>query len=235
LYGIKRSEELCSQIELVEAYPAKIAEMLLRKDIDVGLVPVAVMPLLPQAHIIADYCIGADGDVASVCLFSDVPLPKIKKVLLDYQSRTSVMLAQILLKHFWKVQPLLQQANENYIDNIKGDVAGVVIGDRAFAQRKISKYVYDLAGAWKQMCGLPFVFAAWIAHKQLPADFITLFNNANAEGLQHVDAVIAENPYALYDLHNYYTSNISYRLDDKKQKRTAAFSRHAERVLKKYF
>ena len=160
LYGIEHDEALMQQIELVEAYPARIALMLLEGEIDLGLVPVSVIPQLPEAYIISDFCIGAEGDVASVCLFSEVPIGKIEKVLLDYQSRTSVNLCKILLKHFWKINPVTENAQENYIQEIKGSTAGVVIGDRALRQGMVSPFVYDLAGAWKAMTGLPFAFAA---------------------------------------------------------------------------
>ena len=69
LYGIRRSVELMEMIELVEDYPAKIAGMLVDGTIDVGLAPVAVIPRLNEWHIVSDYCIGANADVASVCLF----------------------------------------------------------------------------------------------------------------------------------------------------------------------
>ena len=218
LYGIRRSAELMEMIELVEDYPAKIAGMLVGGTIDVGLAPVAVIPRLNEWHIVSDYCIGSNGDVASVCLFSEVSIDKIERVLLDYQSRTSVNLCKVLLKHYWKINPVIEEANENYISEIKGTTAGVVIGDRALNQRKVSPYIYDLAGSWKAMTGLPFVFAAWIANKELPQTFIDLFNKANGLGLAHLDEVIAENPYPVYDLKTYYTTNISYVLNDQKQK-----------------
>jgi chorismate dehydratase len=216
LYGIKRSNELMQQIELIEEYPSRIATMLTDGAIDVGLVPVSVIPKLKEWHIVADYCIGANGDVASVCLFSEVPVEKIEKVLLDYQSMTSVHLCKILLKHFWKISPLLEDAKENYIKDIKEKTAGVVIGDRALVQRKVSPYIYDLGGAWRTMTGQPFVFAAWIANKQLPNDFIKQFNNANAIGLDHIDEVIAANLNGVYDLSVYYKKNISYQLTKEK-------------------
>jgi len=216
LYGIKRSGELMQQIELIEEYPSKIASMLIDGAIDVGLVPVSIIPKLKECHIVADYCIGANGDVASVCLFSEVPIEKIEKVLLDYQSRTSVNLCKILLKHFWKISPSLEDTKEDYIKDIKGTTAGVVIGDRALAQRKVSPYIYDLGGAWKTMTGQPFVFAAWIANKQLPTDFVKQFNEANAIGLKHIDEVITANSNGVYDLNIYYKKNISYELTKEK-------------------
>ena len=74
--------------------------------IDIGLVPVAIIPDLRDWYINTDYCIGADGAVASVCIFSDVPLDQAESVLLDYQSRTSVQLATLLLKEFYKVNAI---------------------------------------------------------------------------------------------------------------------------------
>jgi len=107
IYGFQQGM-MNNEIELIEDYPSSIAGMLLDNVIDVGLVPVAIIPRLKEHHIIGDYCIGTSGEVASVCLFSDVPIEQAEEVLLDYQSRTSVRLAKILLKEYWKVNPLLR-------------------------------------------------------------------------------------------------------------------------------
>ena len=218
LYGIVRSEELLEQVNLVIDYPAKIANMLVQGQLDVGLIPVAAIPQLKEWHIISDYCIGAEGAVASVCLFSDVPLEKVERILLDYQSRTSVNLCKVLLKNFWKINPVLEDAKEDFREHIGGTTAGVVIGDRALEQRLISPYIYDLAACWQQFTGLPFVFAAWIANKELPNSFCKLFNEANAVGLKELDKVVAENPYTVYDLNTYFGKNISYCLTGDKRK-----------------
>ena len=128
----------------------------------------------------------ADGNVASVCLFSEVEINKIEKVLLDYQSKTSVALCKVLMKNYWKKDVLFEDAKGDFAKEIKKNTAAVLIGDRALQQRKTSKYIYDLGGAWKAMTGLPFVFAAWISNKKLPEDFIELFNQKNAEGINNI-------------------------------------------------
>lgn len=217
IYGFQQGM-MNEQVELVEAYPARIASMLLNNEIDLGLVPVAIIPHLQESYIISNYCIGADGPVASVCLFSDVPIEEVKEVMLDYQSRTSGRLARILLKEHWKVSPVITNAKEDFRKHIKEGVAGLVIGDRAFEQRKISTYSYDLGEAWKQLTGLPFVFAAWVSNKKLDDNFIAAFNDATGAGLRVLDTVISENPYPLFDLKKYFTQHISYRLDENKQK-----------------
>jgi chorismate dehydratase len=217
LYGFKHGL-YSDKIELVEGYPARIASMLLNNEVDVGLVPVAIIPALKEYHIISDYCIGAEGPVGSVCLFSDVPIEKVEKVLLDYQSRTSASLAKILIKIYWNLSPLIVHAEEMFESEIGGTTAGLVIGDRAFEQRLKSKYVYDLAEAWIAYTGLPFVFAAWISNKALPYEFIADFNKINKIGLDNIDKVVQENPYEFYDLHSYFTKEISYDLDSAKRK-----------------
>jgi chorismate dehydratase len=203
---------------LIEDYPANVARMLLEGTIDVGLVPVAVIPQLKEHHIITDYCIGCTGPVASVAIFSEVPIEKVEKVLLDYQSRTSVALAKLLLRKYWQISPELVDTKSDYRGLIKGTTAGVVIGDRALQQRKVSPYIYDLGEAWIDLTHQHFVFAAWVSNKPLPNDFIREFNAANKLGLQHIDRVVAENPYPVFDLHQYYTRHISYELTAEKRK-----------------
>jgi len=222
LYGIRRSG-LMEKIELKEEYPARIARMLLEDEIDVGLVPVAIIPKLKEAYIITDHCIGTNDEVASVAIFSEVPMEEITTVLLDYQSRTSVNLARVLLKEYWKKEVILEDAREDFRSHIKGTTAGVVIGDRALEQRTLSAYTYDLGLAWKAHTGLPFVFAAWVANKPLGEDFEDAFNRANGYGLHHIDEIVAETNCSLYDLKTYYTRNISYELDEAKRQGLALF------------
>ena len=207
-----------NELELLLDYPANLAKSLQDGTIDMALLPVAAMPFIPGARIVSDYGIGAEGDVASVCIFSEVPMEEIEVVYLDYQSRSSVRLAQLLLQKYWHKNVAFKAAPEDYIDHIKGATAGVIIGDRALQQRPNFKFIYDLAGGWKAWTGLPFVFAAWIANKDLPQDFLGAFNEANAEGLKHIDEVVAENPYPHYSLKTYYTENIHYYLDAEKKK-----------------
>jgi chorismate dehydratase len=216
LYGL-RDHKVMKMMDLSVDYPSKIAQQLIDGEVDVALVPVAVVPKLQESHIITDYCIGAEGPVASVCLFSEVPLHDIKRILLDYQSRSSVALLKVLVKEYWKLDVELVETSGGYEKEIKGTDAGLVIGDRALVQRMISPYVYDLAEHWIRFTNLPFLFAAWVSNKALPVEFIQEFSNANGIGIHNIPAVVAENPYPVYDLTTYYTKNISYPLTPSKR------------------
>lgn len=212
-----------NDIEIVVDYPSQLAQSLQEGSIDMALLPVAAIPGIPGANIVSEYGIAADGNVVSVAIFSQVPMEEIETVYLDYQSRTSVRLAQLLLEKHWKKKVVYKPATEHYIDYINGVNAGVIIGDRALKQLHNFNYVYDLSAAWKEYTGLDFVFAAWVANKELPEDFKARFNAANAEGLKHLDAVIKENNFPYYDLHTYYTDNIKFYLDDAKKQGLAKF------------
>jgi chorismate dehydratase len=217
-YGLKRPP-VNDMVELTEDYPSRLADKLINDEIDLGLIPVAVLPQLPQYKIVGDYCIGTEGEVASVCLFSEVPVEEIKKVYLDYQSRSSVALLRWLMREYWGSNAeIVQAVDENFRKEIKGTTGALVIGDRALEQRKISTFIYDLGSEWKKITGMPFVFAAWVSIKELPEEFIKAFNEANALGLEHLDEIIAANPFESYDLKKYYTLHISYKLDDNKRK-----------------
>jgi chorismate dehydratase len=216
IYGFENGM-MKDELELITDFPASIADMLIHNEVDIALVPIATIPMLKEHYIITDYCIGTEGEVASVCLFSNVPLEEIETILLDYQSRSSVGLLKILLKKYWKITPQLIYAEAGYEENIVSKRAGLVIGDRAFIQRKKSKYIYDLGSAWLAMAGLPFVFAAWVANKKLPESFIVDFNKTTSVGLQNLSEIITLNHYEHYDLAKYYEGNISFNLDDKKR------------------
>ena len=224
LLGMEQSP-FRDSIDLVKSYPAQIAQDLLDDTIDIGLVPVAIMPLLSNPQIVSKYVIGTEGEVASVALFSQVPMDQIEKVYLDYQSRTSVSLAKILLKQHWKKEVEFLIATEGYINEISGKTAGIIIGDRALASLNRFEHIYDLGLAWKAHTGLPFVFAAWVANKPIPSEFMDAFDVANAYGLKHLDEVIALIPATeqVYDLHKYYTENISYTLTEEKKKGLESF------------
>ena len=224
LYGLQH-HAISESIELIEDYPANLARALEENTIDIGLVPVAIMPKLTEAHNISNYCIGATGPVASVSIFSQVPMESITSVYLDYQSKTSVNLARILLKKYWKQDVLLLEASSNFMDLIDGSTAAVIIGDRALEKYNSYAYRYDLAEAWINYTGKPFVFATWVANKPIDEVFIANFNEANGIGLKNIDTVVEQLSHKnnSYDLHTYFTKNISYTLDAAKKEGMAQF------------
>lgn len=225
LHGLSVSS-VKDKIILSQDTPAQCAQKLLANEVDIGLVPVAVIPHLKNAQIISPFCIGANGKVKTVCLFSEVPVEEIDTVFLDYQSRTSVLLVQLLMKEYWKKEVKFLPATEGYEHNISNNTAAVIIGDRAIASLGKHQYEYDLAEEWKQHTGLPFVFAAWVSNKEIDQDFLDEFNAALQIGWSNRSRLLQQ--YAAYDspyfsIQEYWSVNIQYQLDKEKKQALELF------------
>lgn len=240
VYGLQHAA-LKNNCEISLDIPSVCAEKLISGKVDIGLIPIAAISQVPNATIISDYCIGANGKVKTVCLFSEVPLHEIKTILLDYQSRTSVLLAKILAKEYWKINPEWVNAEQGFENEIKGNVAGVVIGDRAFSLTptfskgagESDSFIYDLSEEWKNFTNLPFVFACWVTNKNLPPEFISEFNLALKNGLNNIDKMLEEFPPTVIskdEAKKYLTENISYDFDTEKKKALELFNQLAEKI-----
>jgi len=232
IYGLKKSP-IINEIDLQLDIPSTCADKLIAGEVEIGLVPVTVLSGLIEPNIISNYCIGADGEVGSVLLLSEQPIEKIKTVLLDYQSRTSVMLAEILFEKWWKHAPQFVDADKDFEKDIRGTTGAIVIGDRAMKLQKKFKHVYDLAAEWKKFTNLPFVFACWVANRKLPDDFVSRFNAALGEGIKNKLAVaeLEKLNYPETDIADYFTNKISYDFDERKKAALQLFlSFVAERI-----
>lgn len=232
IYGIEQSG-LIDKIDLQLDIPSACAKKLLENNVDVGLVPVAIIPELKEHFIISDYCIGTKGKVNSVLLLSDVPLNEIEEVQLDYQSRTSVNLVRILSKKYWKITPNFVSSQPGFEENIKGKVAGVIIGDRTFHLKKDYSYQYDLSEEWNKYTGLPFAFACWVSNKVLPGNFIKELNKAFKEGVGRISEVIDGQVNMVVSkerLKSYLENDIDYILDDKKRAAIQLFHQYMKEL-----
>ncbi|MEM1323597.1 MAG: menaquinone biosynthesis protein [Bacteroidota bacterium] len=224
LYGLV-SQGLDKEIDLQLDIPSRCAAKLKSGEVDLGLVPVAIIPELDTPHIISDYCIGAVGAVQTVCIYSDVPIEQVSHLYLDYHSRTSVALTRLLLRDYWQLQPELIAGQAGFEEEIGGRKAGLVIGDRAIGLDQRYAYCYDLGEVWMQHTGLPFVFAAWVSRRPLDPAFVETFNRAMAEGIAHIPQLIylLPSPQQDFDLQHYFTHYISYELDTPKRQALARF------------
>jgi len=209
--------------------PSQCADKLLADEADIGLIPVVEILRMPEHYIVSDLCIGAGETVRTVVLASEVPLKDFSTVYLDNHSRTSVVLCKILSKHYWNITPDWQ----NFTGDITtyprtGRSAAVVIGDKAFGMQ--APYIYDLATEWRKFCGLPFVFACWVANKQLNEGFVNRFNEALAKVSDNMEKIVdyyKDRAPAGVDLFEYWTKNISYPLTEEKQKGLELFLKYA--------
>jgi chorismate dehydratase len=222
IYGL--SENGFDKKAIIETdHPADCASKLITDRVDIGLIPVAALPLLKEYYLVSDYCIGAVTNVRTVMLLSNTPFGEITSIYLDYRSRTSVNLVKVLAKNFWKREFRWINTSEKF--NFTGISAGeavVLIGDQCFEYESSFLYRIDLARVWIDFTGLPFVFAAWTANKLINENFILEFNEALASGVRNIDAVVEKFGKTGIikggDLKKYLTGNIDYEFNDEKKK-----------------
>ena len=155
-----RMREVCPEARVLYDAPAQLTEKLLSGEADAALIPVVDLFANPSLQMVDDIGLCADGNVTSVLLKCFRPLREVKSVAADRASHTSNMLAEILLaRHFHVDAAVRQFENQDAAD------AAVVIGDQALCSQPAPFGDYDLAGEWKSMTGLPFVFAVWACRK----------------------------------------------------------------------
>jgi chorismate dehydratase len=227
VYGIKNSGFL-KNIELALDVPSVCADKLINGMADLGLVPVAAIPKIGNAQIISDFCIGADGKVQSVLLISRKPLTEINKIYLDRESRTSVGLAKVLAKEYWKILPQWESLKADA--DLSEIEAAVMIGDKTFNLPVGFPYIYDLAKEWKDFTGMPFVFACWVVNRKISPQHEKDLNDALAFGVAHLIEAVEEKhtiPVTKDQLLNYLRFNVSY---DFNQYKTIALKLFLEKL-----
>ena len=224
IYGLEHSP-VKTLIDLSLDIPSDCAAKLISGQVDVGLIPVAAIPDVPNAEIIADYCIGSIGAVNSVFIFSKVPVAEIKTLKLDRESRTSNNLAKVLLKFHWKAEPVFTTDLEAETD------AMVLIGDRTFGKKADYAYAYDMGEEWMNFTGLPFLYAAWVANRPIPEDFKIIFNAALKLGLDQRGEVLKTLPsFPNFDVEDYLMHKLDFDLTAQKREALTLFLSYISRL-----
>lgn len=207
LHGLERSG-LLDEMDLMIQEPALGAVSLQTGEVDLALAPVAIMPLLPEHHIVSDYAIACDGPVGSVAVFAHVPIEELHTIQLDVNSMTSNALLRVLVSDYWQLNVSLVAgtAGEPLLSHGEGVL---LIGNRAMKYRSRFACVHDLGEAWKHHTGLPFVFALWLSAKPLPGDFVTKFSAALELGIQEIPQLKITDEEMVY-----LRRQVKYKLND---------------------
>lgn len=180
-----------------------------------------------QYYLVRDLSIGSRGPVMSVLLLSKVPVEQLsgKKILISGQSHTSVALLKILLRQLYDVCASFETGSiMPALNSSNAPAAFLAIGDEALRLRNHPQYPYciDLAEAWREWTGLPFIFGLWIISRKAIAQ--NLFRDDPGELLrkgrdwglanirQIVDLTAHGCPLSREELLRYYTEGLFYSL-----------------------
>lgn len=215
-----------TRFETFHCVPSEVARRLRNGQADLGLVPVA--SLFSDGfdfRVVPGLALGCDGAVTSVMLVGETPLEEWDTVALDGESRTSVVLAQILLRGplarpGLRVVPVDAGTGAFHA---QGRTGAVVIGDAARNLPARLTTRIDLGQVWKEWTGLPFVFAVWAGRPDLDPALLGPLRDAAAKGLEDRLRAPPED-------RAYLTEHMRYTLDDRALmglRRFAALGKHA--------
>jgi predicted solute-binding protein len=219
--------------ELDFAIPAECADRLERGLADIGIVPAAELPRLGLKRI-EGTGIACEGPVRSILLVSRVPLQDIQTLAADSSSRTSVMLARIVLARKYGCEPVVSSMAPDLAAMLESADAALIIGDPALHvdPSSVPFHVIDLGAEWTEMTGLPMVFAVWAGRPEIVSkDLAPVFRDSLRFGLDHLNEIIANEaaPHGVSQslAREYLTGHIRFELGQREYEGMDLFLQYA--------
>jgi chorismate dehydratase len=169
------------------AVPSALLAHLEDRSADIALLPVIDYQRLPDAVVVPVGAIGCDGPTLTVRLFSAVPIEQTRVLAVDGDSHTSVVLSQVILYFRYGLRPHVVPLAE-----APEDATRLLIGDKVItaAPAGLDRQL-DLGQAWKELTGLPFVFAVWTTRQGTSlGDLRAKLERARAHGLRAVEQLV---------------------------------------------
>ena len=216
VYGLDRRDEVSLRFDV----PSECARLLAAGEIDLGMVPSITYLDRPADRIVPGVCIGSDGPVASVALFTKKPIADVRAIALDTSSRTSAMLTRILCARAFHIAPAFVPHAPDLAAMLANADAALMIGDPALFvdHAALGATKIDLGEAWTAMTGLPFVWAVWSGRSNaVTSTAVALLNDAARDGAAHLDeiadAYCADQPERQPIARMYLRENLRFALD----------------------
>ncbi|MDD5562141.1 MAG: menaquinone biosynthesis protein [Thermoanaerobaculaceae bacterium] len=214
------------------AEPSACADRLAAGEAVAGLVPVAALAGMPGVRALGAVGVAARHEVRSVLLVAKVPLAEVTVLAAHTASRTSVALARLLLAERWGVRPRIVPSRPPLDAMLAGADAAVIIGDPALAVCGRTGLVeVDLAGAWVEWTGLPFVFALWGVAPAAPTGIGPVLERSFEFAREHWGEFLPrwarEHGVGLEGTRVYLEDTLTYRLGDGERTGAQEFLRRA--------
>jgi len=204
-------------VRLERDLPSRVAQRLHAGEIDLGMIP-SIEYALGDYAIVPGVAIGSRGPVRSVSLFHPGPIESVRRVALDTSSRTSVVLAKVLLHERLGRDPEYVPMGPSLPDMLKAADAALLIGDPAlYFEGEMPRL--DLGEEWARVTGLPFVYAFWAGPRSVvsPAE-VRRLQEAQRQGVASLRAIAqgyrGHGPGRAAQNESYLRTNIVYGLGD---------------------
>ena len=225
IWGLENDPSLSLRLEV----PARLLAALSAGQVQVALLPVIDYQRLDDLAIVPSGGIGCNGPTLTVRIFSPVPIEQITSLACDTDSHTSVALARIVLARRYGIRPPFTELRKD----IEPQTARLLIGDKVVCQEPAGlPHQLDLGAAWKELTGLPFVFAAWVARGEVDlGDLPDRLSAARREGLGHVaeilDRFAVPRGWPVELARKYLTEYLQYQIESRQLEAIALFHQFA--------
>jgi chorismate dehydratase len=234
-----------SEIELCKHTPTELCSRLLRGELDISPVPaIEYARHADELLLLPRLTVSSDGKVLSILLVSKVPVGELngRPVALANTSATSQVLAKIILRERYGVEPHYFESPPDVAQMFMEADAALLIGDdalRVFIKPQ-NFLVYDLGEEWKLLTGEKMVYALWAVRKayarQNPEQVQTVYTafiNSLEKSLLHIDAAVREvaqwSPFSARFLKKYFRG-LKFEFDADYQRGYLEFLRRAKKL-----
>jgi chorismate dehydratase len=187
IYGLESADDVALSL----AVPSQLLEGLRSAVLDVALLPVIDYQQMLGLCIVPSGGIGCDGETLTVRIFSKCPVTEIRTLACDTDSHTSVALARVIFAERYGMRPV-------FVDWTREEAqpcdAKLLIGDKVVCEEPPGfEHQLDLGSAWKDLTGMPFVFAVWTARSGVDlGDLPARLTAAKRAGLTHVREIVEQ-------------------------------------------
>ncbi len=200
--------------EVVKAPPSTLAKLLRTGLLDVALAPSVTLFDADRYRVVPGICIASRGPVRSVILFHLRKPKRLRTVVVDNESRASIMLLKVLLAKKYEATPEYIPAWRLSLKQSSYD-AQLLIGDKAMLHRDVGRKL-DVGAAWHEFVQVPFMYAFWIARRDVDlGSTIERLYEAKAAGVANIDRIAAEQTVLPKRLAwRYLTENVYHDMGD---------------------
>lgn len=231
IYGLEED----AGVRLMLDVPSRLLAGLREQRFDVALLPIIDYQRIDHVRLLSAGGIGSFGLTLTVRIFSRTPIDRIETLACDTDSHTSVALARIVLSEMYGRRPEFVVLPTKASPGEDDIATKLLIGDKVVCPEPVGyPHQLDLGAAWKELTGLPFLFAGWVARQDVElGDLSARLERAKRRGHEHLDEIIEKHarprgwPGEL--ARRYLSEHLQYDVGEAQWRAVALFHQYAAR------
>lgn len=234
-YGLEEHPKRGKEFELSYQVPSVLSTHLQQGLLDVTLVSsIEYHRHQQQWDFFSDVAVCAQGKVDSIRFFlppehkifkqKDYPIGFLKKVYLDYASKSSVAMLKVILSQYKEISPSFEVIHPPYLPKIKQlqkDEGLLLIGDNALKNKEHASI--DVGKWYYHLFQKPFVYALWVFRRDLTSQqknilqklFLDAYQKGQNENEKMIESASKKFSFDAWYCRRYLNEIIHYPLEPK--------------------